>query len=121
MPFVNGGMQQLDENAKKLLKFSKWTYVMLYTPLLGYTLNPDLYFLWLIMLFIGGWLFLFKNKLIQGKMKTKITLIEAFTMLGLIFLVFSDLMPVIKQLILLIVVSIIIYSHTKLVYAGKLS
>ncbi|MEK3978888.1 hypothetical protein MKY37_07275 [Psychrobacillus sp. FSL K6-2836] len=109
------------ENAQKLLKLSKWTYVMLYFPLLGYTLNPDLYFLWLILLFIGGLLLLFKNKLIQGNMKTKITLIEAFTTLGLIFLVFSNLMPIIKQLILLIVVTIIIYSHTKLVLAGKLT
>jgi hypothetical protein len=118
---VNGGLQQLDENAKKLLQLSKWTYLMLYVPLFGYTLNPDLYFFWLFLLFIGGWLLLFKNKLIQGNMKTKITLIEVFTTLGLIFLVFSNLMPIIKQLILLIVVTIIIYSHTKLVFSGKLT
>lgn len=93
---------------------------MLYTPLLGYTLNPDLYILWLVLLSIGGWIFLFRNKLIKENMKTKITLIEALTTLGLIFLIFSNLMPIVKQLILLITASIIIYTHVKLIFAGKL-
>lgn len=110
----------MDKNAEKLLKLSKWTYVMLYVPLLGYTINHDLYLLWVAFLFIGGLLYIFKNRLIRKNMRIRITLIEILATLGLIFLIFSNLMPIIKQLILLIVVTIIIYSHTKLVYSGKL-
>ena len=111
----------MDENEKKLLQFSKWTYFMLYFPLFGYTLNPDLYFLWLVFLAIGGWLFLFKNRLIKKSMKTKITLVEVLTTLGLIVILFSNLMPGVKQSILLITAITIIYCHTKLIYAGKLT
>lgn len=105
----------------KITKTFKMDICNVVLPFIGVYIN--LYFLWLIFLFIGGLLLLFKNKLIQGNMKTKITIIEAFTTLGLIFLVFSNLMPNIKQLqlILLIVVTIIIYSHTKLLLAGKLT
>ena len=111
----------MDANGRKLLQLSKVTYLMLYFPLFGYTLNPDLYILWLAFLAIGGWIFLLKNRLIKKSMKTKITLIEGLTTLGLIVLIFSDLMLGVKQLILLITVIIIIYRHTKLIYDGELT
>lgn len=114
-------VKHLDEKAQRLLNKSKWTYIMLYLPLFGYTINQDLYLLWAAILVIGGFLYLFKNNLIREDMRYKITLIEIFTTLGLIFLIFSDAMVFIKQVVLLIVVTIIVYTHTKLIYLGKLT
>ncbi|WP_107841643.1 hypothetical protein [Metasolibacillus meyeri] len=111
----------MDKHTEKLFKLSKWAYFLLYVPLFGYALNPDLYIFWLAVLFIGGWIILLKNRLIKKNMKTKIVLTEVLTTLGLIFVIFSNLMPIVKQLIVLITATIIIYKHTKLIFSGNLT
>ncbi|MDR4887462.1 hypothetical protein RGU12_07795 [Fredinandcohnia sp. QZ13] len=113
----------MDESAQKLLTLSKWTYCMLYAPLFGYTINQDLYFLWVAMLFAGGVLLLFKHRLIRQNMRNKITLIDLISILGLIYVVFSDinLRIFFRQVIFFVVVTIFIISYNKLLYAGKLT
>lgn len=64
---------------------------------------------------------LLKNRLVKKNMKTKIVLTAVLTTLGLIFVIFSNLMPIVKQLIVLITATIIIYKHTKLILSGDLT
>ncbi|MCA1031171.1 hypothetical protein LCL95_09065 [Bacillus timonensis] len=113
----------MKENTQKLLKISNWTYALLYIPLFGYTINQDLYLLWLLLLLIGGVFALFKNRLIRPDMRLKISLIDIIVIVGLVLLIFSNVNVdvFIKQVIFFVVVISVFYNYTKALHAGRLT
>lgn len=113
----------MEKSKQKLFKISYWTYAFLYTPMFGYTINQDLYLIWLLLLLIGGVLCLFKNRLIRRDMRLKISIIDIIVNLGLVFLIFSNinLDVFIKQVIFFVVAISVYYIYTKALYAGKLT
>ncbi|ANY66500.1 hypothetical protein BBD42_08540 [Paenibacillus sp. BIHB 4019] len=114
----------LNANEQKLHKFSSIASSLLYGALFGYSLNKDIFFIWLILMLCGGIVLLQVKKWIRTELRTKMmTQIIVFTVLLDVWIV-SDFIPVpmlIKQLVFLIAFCILGYKYFKLLYAGKLA
>ena len=114
----------LSANEQKLHKFSGIASSLLYGSLFGYSLNKDIFFIWLIMMLCGGIALLHVKKWIRTELRAKVmTQIIVFTVLLDVWIV-SDFIPVpmlIKQLVFLIVFCILGYKYFKLLYAGELA
>lgn len=109
---------------KKLNWASLLSYCLLFGGLLGYSINKDLYFTWLIIEFLGGLLLAVKRVWLKPEVKFKVALSEIAVTLLLILWIFNDSLPVpmlIKQIVMLLVVFVFGFLYFKLLYKGKLT
>ncbi|SFF43012.1 hypothetical protein SAMN04487969_13810 [Paenibacillus algorifonticola] len=121
---MNKTYYNLNANEQKLHKFSILSSTLLYGSLFGYSINKDIFYIWLIMMLCGGISLLYTKKWIRTEIRAKVmTNIIVLTVLLDVWIV-SDFIAVpmlIKQLVFLIVFCIFGYKYFRLLYEGKLA
>ncbi|MNZ92199.1 hypothetical protein D3C78_1112150 [compost metagenome] len=115
---------ELDFNEQKLRRYSLLSSSLLYGPLFGYSLNKDLFYLWLAIVLCGGISLLFTSKWIRTEMRRKVMSSVILITLLLDIWIFSDSIAVpmfIKQVVFLLVFFVFGYKFFKLLYNGQLA
>lgn len=114
----------LNRMERKLQKISIISLGLQYGPLFGYTLNKDMFYIWLLLTFVGSISLLVKLWWIRPELRAKILVYELTLTTAFIVWFFSEAIHVpiiIKQLVFFLVIVVLGHWYFKLLYEGKLS
>ncbi len=118
------GYTDLNSTEQKLQKISIISFSLQFGPIFGYSLNKEMYSIWLLLTFVGSISLVVKSRWIRQELRTKIIICEIILTTALIIWIFSEaiLLPMIlKQLIFFIVFSVAAHPYFQLLYDGKLA
>ncbi|MCZ8521701.1 MULTISPECIES: hypothetical protein [Paenibacillus] len=114
----------LNHSERKLQKISIISFGLQFGPLFGYSLNKDMYYIWLVLTFIGSLSMLIKLRWIRPKLRYRTIMYEIILTALLIVWLFSESISVpiiIKQLLFFIVLAAAGYRYFNLLYEGHLA
>lgn len=118
------GYSDLNNTERKLQQISIISFGLQYGPLFGYSLNKEMYYIWLLLTFIGSLSLIVKSRWIRPELRNRTITYEIILTALFIFWFFSEsisLPIIIKQLAFFIVIAMAGYRYFKLLYEGKLA